>query len=169
MSYIFMEIDDIKGNATTTGYVDQIDIEEFQLNVQNTLNDGSNNSRTQGTPKFGDIALVKTLDSASVLLFGKLYSGSVIEKITLHFTKIVKNKAVDFMTLELGNCIITSMNTVADFSQTGKTDSNPGLEPREHITINYQTIEETFTKYDKDGNAAGPLRAGYNVLENEQM
>jgi type VI secretion system Hcp family effector len=148
----FLDIPDIPGNVTMTGYEDQICITSFSYGVSTT--DGS--GRVSGAVEQLAFRLGKTFDVASPLLFSSCTGRMVLDRVT--FTTVVTNpedgSQQPLAEYEMDNVVIVSY-------QTGGSTDDPGnevivLRP-ERITISHFEADgsETTTFYDFESGTGG--------------
>ena len=112
-------------------------------------------SRRSGTTTLGDIAVHKSWDSSSPVLWARVGSGKNQDPVTIELCSDMGGNTVCNLQLVLSNCISSSYS----LSATG--DMSPT--PSELITLNYEKLSWTYTPYKADGTAGGAVTASVDT------
>jgi type VI secretion system secreted protein Hcp len=152
---IYMKFGDIKGDATTEGLKDWIQISSFQFGVGRGISSpsGSDKSRESSEPSLSEVTVTKNMDSASPKLLGDAWGGELGSKVDIKFTTTTKNTVVDFLTYSLENCGIS-----------GYSVSSGGDLPQESLSLNYTKISVTFKPMDPT-NKSQPATVFYDLTQ----
>ena len=160
MSHIFVKIDNVDGNSTTTGYADQIACDAFQMGIDlPVLQSGT--ARTQGSSIRSGILLTHKLDKATPKLRAAAVSGSSLGDVTITVTKYENEShiAQEVITLEGTNTVDGCwLNTKPKDDGSGLTDTFLEFFAIEYTKIKWEckvggaNISET---YDAAGTSSG--------------
>lgn len=146
---IYLCIDEIKGEVTTRGFEECIDIENFSDGVSREVS--STTIRTAGRPLFSEISLGKSLDKSTVLLREQAAVGAPLI-MNIHFVNVGATTLCEYYRLELGNALLSS-----------HTMSNTADQPFESLTINFAQITYTSFTIDEKGCGTNPVSWGYDL------
>src|SRR5262245_33210896 len=97
---IFLEIDGIKGESSSTNHPGAIEIESFSWGATNTAAHGSGGG--QGKATFHDISITKMLSKATPQLLVACTSTNPIPQATL-FVSESESEPLDYFTIRLEN------------------------------------------------------------------
>lgn len=155
----FVKLGDIKGESTDDGHKDWINL----LSVSQTIdreprdNGASGSTRHRSSATFGDIVLVKEVDASTPKLQEAIATGEHFRDVHIDFTTEVADKRVPYLQWELKNARITS------YSFSGAADNDPI--PTDQISLNFEEIKVTYTKYDENGREAGKVEYTWKIEE----
>jgi type VI secretion system Hcp family effector len=99
-----------------------------------------------GKVSCGDLAIEKVLDAASVPLVQAAFTGLMIPKVQLIYTKPIGDKETDYFTLTLSSVVVTSV-------QESGTNENP----TESVSFTAKTLMYSFTPQKPDGSLGTPI------------
>jgi type VI secretion system secreted protein Hcp len=152
---IYLKNEKIKGNVTTAGFKDQIELSSatFGAGRNMGMSKRSADNRGHAEPHLTEISCNKQWDpKSSVLLLQDSISGVGDHKVTISFTTTSKNVVVAFKTLELEEVV------VSNYSVGGGSDGQPS----ESFNLNYTKI--TITPYEvADGKATAGPKVTYSL------
>src|SRR5436190_4359593 len=104
-----MKFGDVKGDVTTIGFADWIELDSFQLGVSRNVTSGASGAAREGTaPSISEIAITKHLDASSTKLYNDALAGDGDTKVTIKMTTTTKNKTETYLTYELTDCAVSS-------------------------------------------------------------
>ena len=151
----FLMLDGIKGESLDKLHRDAIEIHSFSLGVSNsgTLVSGGGGA---GKATFSDISVLKNLDKASPLLYLHCAQGKHIPSATLFLRKSGENP-LEYFVIKLTDVIVSSVQT---------SGSSGGGVPTESLSLNFRTIEFTYTPQKADGSADAPIKTGWDIATN---
>src|SRR5260370_42663710 len=90
---IYMKFGDIKGQVTTEGFKDWIELHSMQMGVSRAVSTGAGaQSREASHPMISDIVVSKNFDVASPKLFQDSVAGAFDSKVELNLNTTTKNK-----------------------------------------------------------------------------
>jgi type VI secretion system secreted protein Hcp len=152
---IYMKFGDVKGDVTTAGFVDWIELQSFQFAVHRNITSGASGAGRESTaPSLSDISISKHHDVSSTKLYNDALAGNHDTKVTIKMTTTTKNKTETYLTYELTDCAVSS------YSQ-----SSGGDLPMESLSLNYLKIVVTPTPLDKSGQVKKGDVVGYDLQQ----
>jgi type VI secretion system secreted protein Hcp len=138
---IYMKFGDIKGQVTTEGFKDWIELHSMQLGVSRGITTGAGGASREGShPMISDISVSKVFDVASPKLYQDSVAGAFDSKVELKLTTTTKNKVDTYLALELTDCGVASYST-----------SSAGDTPMESLSLNFTKIMYTPSPLDIHG------------------
>ena len=152
---IYLCIDDIKGEVTTPGFEECIDIENFSDGVNREVSSAA--TRTTSRPLFSEISLGKSMDKSTVLL--RQHTTVVTPlNMNIHFVNAGVERPCEYYHVNLGGALLTS-----------HTMSNTADQPFESLTINFTQI--TYTSYTNNSERCGtnPVTWGYDLAAGQPL
>src|SRR5258708_2239367 len=106
---IYLNIPGIKGESLTSGYQGQIVVSTFSEGINNTIATPGTGTGS-GKAAFADIAISKSLDSASTPMYLTCAQGTPLQNpVVLTVTKTTGTGEVAYYTLTLSNVSIKSI------------------------------------------------------------
>lgn len=151
----FLKVDGIKGESTTPGHEDEIELVSFSWGVSREVNAGG--STGDAKAKFEDLGVIKLQDKSSTKLFLASSSSKVIDKVVLMGIR-TDLAGQQFMKVELEKVVISSF---IESSITGEL-------PNENVKLNFERIELIYRPTNPDGSLGTPFRAGWDVVQNKE-
>jgi type VI secretion system secreted protein Hcp len=157
--FLKIEGPDLKGEAKTDGFADQIDVVAWSWGASQsgTMHIGTGGGA--GKANVGDLSITKHVDKASPNLMQAVISGKQFEKATLTCRKAGGDAPVPYLTIEMAKVIITSAST----GGAGGADNFT-----ENVSLNFADYKQTYTPQKDDGTAdtaIGPV--GWSIRENK--
>jgi type VI secretion system Hcp family effector len=114
---------------------------------------------TVGRASFGDLSVVKILDSASPLIAQACVSGQHIKEIIIELFRSAGDKRVKYWEYKMEDSIISSVSI----------GGGGGL-PSESISFNYAKITYTYTKQERSGGGGGGnVPGGWDLKTNKKV
>jgi type VI secretion system secreted protein Hcp len=139
---IYMKFGDIKGQVTTDGFKDWIELNSIQLGVSRSVYSGAGGAAREGShPQISDITVSKVMDIASPSLYQDAVAGAFDAKVNIKLTTTTKNKVDTYLEYELTDC------GVASFSM-----STGGDLPSESYSLSFTKIMVTPSPLDAQGS-----------------
>jgi type VI secretion system secreted protein Hcp len=153
---MFINIDKIKGESQAKGHTDEIDVLAWSwgMSQSGTFHLGSGGG--SGKASVQDLSFTKYIDSASHALQLACLNGKHIPKCKLTVQK-AGEKAVEYILIELENCLVTSVSTGGSGGEDRLT---------ENVTLNFAKVHFTYTPQKKEGGAGNKLEYNWNIQEN---
>jgi type VI secretion system Hcp family effector len=161
-SDIFLKIDGIKGESTDADHKEWMEIESFSWGVHQPASSrvSTAGGATTARADFGDLSIVKMLDSASPLIAQASASGLHIKEVIIELMRAAGDKRVKYMEYKLSDCIISSVSVGGGGSSV----------PVETLSFNYAKITWTYTKQERaGGGGGGNVPAGWDLTTNKKI
>ena len=138
---IYMKFGDIKGQVTTEGFKDWIELHSMQMGVSRGITTGAGGASREGShPMISDISVSKVFDVASPKLFQDSVAGAFDSKVEIKLTTTTKNKIDTYLAFELVDCGVSNFST-----------SSSGDAPMESFSLNFTKITYTPSPLDVQG------------------
>ncbi|MEM6676361.1 MAG: type VI secretion system tube protein Hcp [Pseudomonadota bacterium] len=154
----FLELPDIPGEATRSGHEEQIEINSFQWSHINRGAAKIGSGQTRGSVEAGPVLLGKFMDKSSPYIWQSCCSGKSFDGVKIYFQKATGDGYMDYVTIELNECIITRYDIVTDMEQQLNREII-GFDAG-HIIFCYETQES-------DHSAGGPEETEWNYGKGE--
>jgi len=157
----FLKIDGIKGESTDDKHKDWIEILSYNwgCSQQASASQSTSGGGTTQRADFSDFSIVKTLDSATPMLFKACAKGDHIKEVVLELCRAGGDK-LKFMEYKMSNVIISNVSV----------GGGGGGDSTENIAFNYGKIEQTYTKQKRaDGTGGGNVPAGWDLEANKPI
>ena len=153
---LFLELPGVPGESTVTGFDKQIELDTFQLAVQNPVQMGT--EKVRGKPTFSEVTAAKKLDRSSPTL---MLRTATMEAFPFARLRVTRSTATGESTV-LRYCFTNVQ--VTSFSH-----SSNGTLPSEQITLSYGTIVQQYTQQPAPGAKEGEVfSSGWDVIGNLQ-
>lgn len=153
---LYLQLGDIKGEATEQNHKDWIDCNTMSNAITRSVSgDARGAQRARGTTGLGDVVVVRKLDKSSVKIAEACAAGRYFDKAELHLTSVLNNKEETVLKIVLSNVLTTSYSLHAQGDQKAL--------PTEEITINYTKIEWTYAAQDNKGKGKGNVVASFDL------
>jgi len=157
--FLKFEEPDLKGEAKTAGFEDQIDVLSWSWGASQTGTMHVGTGGGAGKATVQDLRITKLVDKSSPNLLQAVISGKQFGKATLTCRKAGGDAPVDYLKIEMEKVIITSHGT----GGSGGSD-----EFSENLSLNFASYKKTYTSQKDDGTAdavVGPV--GWHIRENK--
>jgi len=153
MGQIYMNYNDIPGDATAEGHEKWIELNSCQWGVGRGISSptGGSADRESSAPSVSEIVVTKATDVSSTKLLNEAYQGEG-QKCTIDFCKTDKGKLEVYLTLNLENTMIS-----------GHSISSGGDRPTESLSLNFTKIEFKNTNMGADAATGSPDSVTYDV------
>lgn len=154
---IYMKLDgNIKGNVTTKGYEDWIELSSINLNfIRNiTTQVGNTNNRQTGGTKISEITIHKPCDASSCSILTYMLTEKIFSKVTISLCNSEKQVAEPNVSFELDNVLISAMH------ETARAESSVLYE---EIKLNFTKFEKSFFPKNKEGKMGTPMRIIFDL------
>ncbi len=159
---IYMKADKIQGNVTTKGFENWIALDSLTFGgVSVSLSEivGKADNRVNNRPSFGEISIVKTTDQSSILLFE--YANT---------QKVIPNVEIDFVSTATPPVVYERIRLTSVLVSSHSFEHHDGIDKTiEYYTLNYGTIERTYTPRSQGNIAESPYITGYNLPNAQKM
>ena len=150
---IYLQYGKIKGDVTTEGLKDWIELSSFQWGVGRGISSPARGSKTRegSEPSISEVVVTKPLDTSSPNLFIDAVAGEMNTKAVIKFTSTIKNKVDTYLTYEMTNTGLS-----------GYSVSSGGDRPTESLSLNFTKMVWTFTPKAADMTGT-PDTVGYDL------
>ncbi len=157
---IYMNYNDIKGDATADGHAGWIELQSFNWGVSRDISapTGAAADRESSAPTLHEVVVTKNTDSSSPKLLNEAYQGDG-QKVVIDFCKTDKGKLVVYLTLTLEDAMVSGHQ----FSSSGGSKEDASNRPVESLTISYTKVEFKNTPMDDKGGPGSPDSVTYDV------
>jgi type VI secretion system secreted protein Hcp len=143
-----------EGESVAVGHMNEIDALAFSFGVSNSGSVSSGGGGGAGKANFQDLGVTKYVDIASPHLVLACASGKIFKEVTLTVARNTRgNRALEFMTIKLSNALVSSVSL----------GGSEGDRLTENVTFNYQKIEFTVRKQNRDGTLGPPMSIMWDV------
>lgn len=160
---IYMNYNDkkIKGNVTTEGYEDWIELDDFGFGVGRgiSMEVGAMANREATRPSLSEVSLSKAMDASSGGLFKESVTGSEGVKVVIHLVQTGSSTIQKYAEYTLENCMVSSYSVSAP----------GGGAPRESVHLSYGKLMSDLSNADKDNKNAASMKVGYDLVAGKAL
>jgi type VI secretion system secreted protein Hcp len=151
---IYMQYDGIKGDVTTDGFKEWIDLSSMQFGVGRaiTMTTGKAANRAHGAPSFSEITVSREFDMSSTGLLQSAVSGTDGKKVKIVIVESNGKDLKKYVEYELEDVMVSSYSV-----------SSGGGVPAESISLSYTKITMSYTASDKSGKQGQVPRVTYDL------
>ena len=136
------------------------EIEEYNFNVEQTLNIGSQSSGPgAGKIKFNEFSITRKIDRASPTLFDMACSGTAFKQVILALRKSAGGMTAGQVFLRFDFKLVA----VKTISWEHDEES-----PKETVTFEYGGMLIRYCQQNADGSLQSPIAGGWNGIKNVQ-
>ena len=155
---IYMKYGYMKGDVTTKGFHDWIEVESFSWGNSRKIDTAARGASTRemSEPTVDNLSISKLWDRASPDLMLESLSGRHDTEVTLKFTRTQVGGVGTFLTLKFTDCAL------AAYHVNGSGAGNDA--PQETLSVNFTKIYCSYTGHDAGGRPIGNYRMGYDLL-----
>jgi type VI secretion system secreted protein Hcp len=153
---IFLKIEGIKGESKDASHKDEIDVFSWAWGMSQQGSHHVGGGGGSGKVKVRDLSLTKPVDKATPALGYHLASGKHIKSARLTVRK-AGGTPLEYLTIELEDLIVSSINYSRDGSPDGITES---------VTLNFARFKSTYRPQKQDGSAGPAVEMGWNIPGN---
>lgn len=152
---IYMKYGSIKGQVSTEGFKDWIELSSLQFGVGRAVISGAGGAGREGAnPNISEIAITKRFDVASSRLYQDAVAGSFDTKVEIKLTTTTKGKVDTYLAIELTDCGASSYMT-----------SSEGGTPSESMSLSFTKIMYTPSPLDVQGSPKKGAILNYDLLK----
>ncbi|HEX6864285.1 MAG TPA: type VI secretion system tube protein Hcp [Thermoanaerobaculia bacterium] len=151
---IYLKLGNIKGNVTTKGHEEWIEVASFQFGVTRGVNTpvGHAKNREASAPSISEVTISKEMDQSSPYLFNESTVGKGL-KATFHFCRTAADKLETYLEVELENVLVSNYSV-----------SSGGERPSESVSLNFTKVVMKYIPWKEDHAKEAPHPAGYDLL-----
>lgn len=149
---LFMKIDGITGSAAEAGHTGWISIHSAQFGIGRSISQhaGGGANREAGLPSVSEVTVSKTMDNASIELFG--WSVAKLDAKTIKIDFVTTGDSDPFVTYELTNAVIS-----------GYSVSSGGEMPSESLSFSFTKISSKYVKISADMKSKTPVNKYFDI------
>lgn len=143
----------VKGDVTTTGYSDWIEVQSIQLGAGRAIQTAARNikNRESSEPSLSEVTVTKKMDLASPDLFMEAVAGKLDTTVKIAFTTTTQDTITEYASFELTNTAVSAFSI-----------SSGGDLPSESLSLNFSKIAFTFKGTSADVSQQ-PKTVGYDL------
>jgi len=157
---MFLKIDSIPGESTDSSHMDWIDVLSMNWGATNTGTAAPTGSKDgAGIVSVQDFNFAKQVDKSSPKLFLAVANGQSIRDVQFDLTKSFDLKVAPILNFKFTEAIVTSYSISAS--------AGDGTVPIEHISLNFQKVEYTFSQFDEKGGSKGDVKVSWDIVTNK--
>lgn len=150
---IYMKFGNIKGQVTTDGHKDQIELESFQFGVGRGVSSGAGGQTREGSnPSISEISITKKFDKASPKLYEDGLAGSFGETVHIYFTTTTNKTVSTYLAYELTACGVSGYSLISG-----------GDVPNESLSLNFTKITVTPSPLSDKGSPVNGDIVSYDL------
>ncbi len=152
---IYMKTPHIHGDVTEKNHKQWIKLSSLNFAARRKLSaePGHIANRESTRPAITELTILKTIDSASSLLFGESCTGKVHAKITIDICKTGSSGLSTIASFTLENVIVSGYHL----------DTAAPTAPLEVITLSFDKIEMKTIPYGPHGEQHTPISYAYDM------
>jgi type VI secretion system secreted protein Hcp len=160
MADIFLKLGDIDGESNDSKHPNWIEIRSWSFGI---TQGGSALMLPAEKPALQDVAVVKTIDKSTPILFLKCASGEHISKATLTMRKAGGSQQ-DFFIIKMSDLIISGVSP--SLLSSDDPEANPAS--TEQVSFNFSKIEVTYLFQDEAGGSTEFI-GGWDLKKNAKV
>jgi len=152
---IYMQINEIKGNVTTEGFANTIEIISLSESIERYVSPmlaGRNTDRQAGSIAYQAIEIIKVVDQSSMALYSALHKSDTLATVKITFTRTHLNEITPFLEYTLSEVLITGIHTITTYNKLIET-----------ILLNFTKIQKRFIPATPQNTSSSPVVAGYDI------
>lgn len=158
---IYVKFDGIDGESEDKNHRDWIDVLSFSQGQYIPDSSSPRAGAAREPTIFEEIILRKELDKASPQLAMAVNLGKVFPTVYIHVTRTLSDGArLTFYVYELKNVLVSSYHI---------NGSRAGDIPGEKLSLNFEQIKVTYTKFDANGIFESMMEYGWDVVRNQPL
>jgi len=157
---IFLQLDDIKGEATDDKHEEEINVANYGWGMANPTAVDQGAGTAAGRVSVSELSISKGMDKASPALAEHCCTGKVIPKGTLTVQRAGEDK-IQALVIEMENIFVSS------YSTSDSADS-PSL-PQELLGLSFKKFTYKYTPQDNKGAAEAEIQVGFDIEKNAKV
>lgn len=157
---MYMKINGIKGNVSSGGYQDWIELNSLDFNAKRptSARTGQVTNRSNAIPQFSEVKIVKNLDKSSNPLFDRVCAAKIIPEAEIHICRTDK-ELTPYAKYVLNDVLVSEHHTHA---------AGNGA-PFETIQLSYTKIKRTYVDVNAKNQGNTPYTSGYDLETAQQV
>lgn len=155
----FVKIGDFEGSATTAGHEGWSPLVGLRLGARRVTGSFISSDKAIGSVSFDTVAVLKSIDPASVKAFKACLDGRKLPKAQIHVTTTIAGAAR--VTFE---CDLEDVNVSGYGIGDSIVEQGSGvLSPTDTVEFRFHKITLTVNKFDATGASKGKVQESYTV------
>jgi type VI secretion system secreted protein Hcp len=150
---MFMQIENIPGEAQDKDHTNQIDVLAWSWGLSNSGSMATGGGGGSGQSSANDFSFTKWVDKASPELMKACAFGTHIPKGQLTVRKAGGTKPLDYLVIKFEEFLVTSVSTGGSGGEDRLT---------ENVSINFRTIDLVYQTQKQDGSADAQFPFKFN-------
>jgi type VI secretion system secreted protein Hcp len=151
---MYLKIDNIPGEVVTKGHEKSIEVYAYSWGMARAGTSANGGVMTRPCTHVTDLELTKPVDKSSPIFMTNAMSGMVIPKAKLSFVKSTGEIPLEFMTLELTNVVISSVQ------ESGSSGED---RPVENIGLKFAGATFSYKSQDDKGGFGAPVTSTFKA------
>jgi len=156
---MFLKCKGLEGEAQDKEHKDEIDVLAWSWGASNSGTSHVGAGAGAGKVNVQDLSVTKWVDKSSTALLLACCNGKHFPEMTLTVRK-AGEKPLEYIVMIIKECLITSVSTGGSGGEDRLT---------ENVSINFATVEATYTPQKPDGGADAVKRFGWDIPKNVKM
>jgi type VI secretion system secreted protein Hcp len=156
---MFLKCKGLEGEAQDKEHKDEIDVLAWSWGASNSGTSHVGGGAGAGKVNVQDLSVTKWVDKSSTALLLACCNGKHFPEMTLTVRK-AGEKPLEYIVIIIKECLITSLSTGGSGGEDRLT---------ENVSINFATVEVTYTPQKPDGGADAVKRFGWDIAKNVKM
>lgn len=160
-SDMFIKIDGIKGESNVDGHEGDIDVLSWSWGVSNSGSAHMGSGQGAGKASFSDLHFMKAMDKSSPSLYKASATGQHIKKATLAIRKASGDKPLEFITIDMEEILVTSVQT------SGAGGDNNMI--TESVSLNFAKVKYKYIEQKADGSEGDKPDFNWDIRVHKAM
>lgn len=156
-SDMFIKLTNIKGESKDKKHGGEIDVLAWSWGASNSGSAHSGGGQGSGKVHVNDLSFTKWVDKSSPYLLQATAKGTHIDEAVLYVRKQGGDSPVEYLTITMEECIITSY-------QTGGSGGEDRL--TENVSLNFAKFKLKYIEQTAKGGEGDKPEIGWNIQEN---
>ena len=154
---MFLDLDGIEGEAQDAKHAKEIDVLAWSWGSSQSESKLMGGSRRSGKVDVQDLSFTHYIDSATHLLWQRVFDGKHISEGTLVVRK-AGGTPLDYFIIKITDVLVTSVSNGGSGGEDRLT---------ENVTLNFRKVEIDYVPQKADGSGEAPKKAGWDIAENK--
>lgn len=154
---MFLDLDGVKGESVDKAHKGKIDILGWQWGLANTGTFHHGSGGGAGKATFNDVTITKFIDAASPNIMQYCANGKHFAKGKIIVRKAGGDSALEYLTLEFQNVLVTSYTTGGGSGQERLT---------ENVALNFAHVKVEYTAQSDKGGKGTAQVFSWDIAKN---
>ncbi|MCK0094143.1 type VI secretion system tube protein Hcp [Yoonia sp. F2084L] len=158
----YLKIDDIPGESKRADHEGEIDVHDIHWNISQGSSSARGSGRTQSRAQVSSLTCYKEVDASSPYLALACMQGKSIPEATLALRKDSGDAHLDYLTIKMTNCIVTTyemLNDDADQSEDSDSDV-----VTERLALSFESVNMVYTVQADDHSAGDEHEIEFDIV-----